>query len=1265
MKNLISKYISGYSLGGWLLCGMLSLALWGCSDDLDIRDALPDYGYGEDYITIDFEMPDTEHVITRSYDDLNERKITDFTVLIFDKSDYLLKRDDFTSYQIAQLLIGLEGENRKFTYQLAVNEEDISNQNIGKITAVANTILSDGPDLLSGFNGRSKTFEDFLDIMSSMNRSDNGFIMSGIKNETGTLRLTRTAAKISLKNEYEDANFSLHNFAVYNMAKDCYLPAAVRQNQNRDWYSNTITSSTQQPGNVQNLGVSGSNGNVTFDLTDYCYVNPTKTHEELKVYTYVVMYAAYHGKNYYYAVPLYYSNEREDGTKDEGYYDIEPNHWYDMRIKKVLKEGDPDPETAIKNHNNNQIWVEIHDHNPEVLTMISDGIHELGATREIRLDKVNNKGIITIKCFAADMDNIDLNEIEFVKDSWIDINLKNQSAYTKEEDKGTALNPDKNNPGMELKYEVTINTSRQIFSEETNIIKVRWKGLEREITVVYDPGFSMDQICKASLTIQPGSGEGDAKKISNYWTFVEGLGEAKTESSSSESETGTPKLFGIKAEDMVNSKKRTGGFHFPMPYGKNFDTTPWEYIYTLDFSKQNNTDVSGIIEKIEAIPSGDTAGSITWTPSTRTKGTLTWTGSKTSYNYVDGSIKFIITYNNESVPTELVMNVYHTGFFHYDSDPKYCPDVDKGYYYYEVVPMGSGYWLDRNIGAKGSLRFIDTEDSTNPIGDKKNGGRLFTIATPRDYEGAIIDTGMCPPGYHIPNQGEWDDIRMTTNFTAQAITSADNSMFVSTFYRTGNAKIGNVYFQKARFYNESNVYIHPEKYTEDANVGDAGGGYYWTTTQAPAMEKQYMGNWFRALYLIGSSASYNNASVYDHRMLVRCKAGASVAESQEHFVSLNAHNVTHVFLFDKVSKTPLYNFPGKALGSASSSKSWQYFYCSTTLPLDQLLVIFTKVDENGKVTLYTKDGDGYSTSVKYSKDILNEKYAWTVERGKYYDFCTKASTRPDGIVTEEQPDECDAVTSGSGSGGDDGGGVANKGRYETERVEGTNLKPDDNEVILWQGDDVVGWDENHRINCSFWDLVQPGTKIRIYGQRVDSSAKVGIRYQGWGNFLGTADDVFQYNNVNGYVEIELREDLLKEIRQHGIMVVGDKFRLTYFTIVDFELPSGPYVWEGNIKGTWSDDNPTFSGLLSTNYNWDNVTANSKLRISYIGDAPQIKLLYGDNSFWMQIDPWNYSGWQSPVTITLSANDISTIKSKGGIKFCGGNYDLTKVEIIIN
>lgn len=1006
------------------ICSMVSLLLPSCSDDLsDFRSDIKD----SSSISFNFVIPVTDHIVTRAddYDNGDERKVSNIVILVFSSDGKIIQRQDLNN--IPTTLYD-PTTTREFPYTLNLNSE--AQNDLGKtVYAIANTDIGNG-DLLSAYqNGSDKTITDLEKEVASnyMNPDTKALIMSGkLSTEESIIYLSRSAAKITVKDCYQKNEFKLIDYYVWYTAEKCYLTAATS--------SNNVFYPVDSPAKDNKIHSS----EITLD-GDYrydCYVNPTRSHLEdgVTATVYVVIQAKYNEEICYYALPIYDNDSKT-------FFDIKPNHWYDMRITGVNSIGSSSEENAIKNHNFNQITVQIHDHAPDVLSMVSDGTHELGVSRNISLSN-NETAILYVKCFSADSDIFNINDLTLTVtegDEWIQIvePLENPgdnnygeykySYHVVEPNDSYYLDPD--DAGVQLQFTVKVRDGYEFYAEETGNINVSYRGLERDVSVTYKADFTVNEVCDAVLYIfnmdqSQESREsyyssdyatliGDDRRITDYWTFIKGEGSGKEKSSGSLQ----PKLWGIDSEMLVDGKIRTHGFHFPMPYGKSHK---WEYEYKVDFSKLVNNDKS----KIDNITCkiGNTSDSfiknyIGYRYDSNTKDVWLYLkdGGKyssdmlSSYQYAGGNITFHITFTDDTPKKEITVSLYHTGFFHFEGNQNYVPNEDYGYYYYEVKPLiGKGeslYWLDRNLGAQSNLRYVDNGNSLKPLGEPSARGRYLTISDPKSdetlYSEPTFDEFManiCPPGYHIPTTSEWNEVRLSDNFITESQTFQEET-FITSYYNVGNDKIGNVFFPKARFYQDANTGLSSQKFEVRSNSGDSESGYYWTSTEAPGMEKQNMGNWLRALYINGTSTTYNNASISDHKLPVRLVAGVEPPSQKDNYISFNVHNVTHVYIFDGSTGSPLYPFPGKAVGSNESSQKWQYFNCTTTVPLQNLYAIFTHMDDNG-VTVFSRNGDSFVQGQKLTDIMKNvEENAWSIDiiLKRSLDFCIKGADRDNNI----------------------------------------------------------------------------------------------------------------------------------------------------------------------------------------------------------------------------------------------------------------------------
>lgn len=1277
----ISKNITGFIKGFQFISLILAMAIMSCSEQIDFSEGVKELPDG--YLRLDLAVPDPVRVNTRA----GESDIQNLEVFIFSKDENTFYQH--LSYPGTSLTNGSVG----VALNGAARNAEIT------IYAVANNETCKDIQTVAGLKEH---------VISSLDQENTGLPMLGFQSvntavdNNATISLYRAVAKLSAKSSV--ANTSVSQLRIYEYSKEAYLGAyhnndsfIIKESPKASGKEEYIESQPATGGAVSFAFTFPSKGmDMTFD-ENYGRV------EDAHYGAFIILQVERNGEKQqkqYYRINL----RKEDENGELEFLDLLPNHHYSVEITGFLTDGYPSYEEAFNHPESDQfVTYKIHDHAMEIRSMVTDGYNELGVTPEVTFNSSSDEKMVVVKIFSPEESNYDKTITVTSSSNWIEVtgptpHIYKGEGYEGEEDPDNPFKEDYNKtwdedtPGKQYEYKVKINNGAKDYEDLIGEITFNWNGLSRTVKVNFEASFLLPQACSVTLTINSVDKNGSQSqfaKINDYWTFVTAIGESPDKNGTTAGVANTPRLFGIKPENLVGSKKRMNGFHFPMPYGELHKDKPWTYVYTVDFAPLlEQPDIKGkTIESISAnITSTDENlmkdGLINWNYTYGNSGTLTFNQSVLSdkYEYLGGTISFNINYKDDNYKSEVHASLYHTGFFHYEGDSKYAPETEKGYYYYEVLPMAGSHWLDRNIGAKANKSYIDTEDVSADTG-RESAGRHYTIINElQDLQLPVFDFEMIPPGYHVPNSTEWDDLRLHDNFITQTVT-VNSTLYMSTFYQTNNSKIGNVYFQKARFCNRKNIYQdQTTKYTEKATAGDAGAGYYWSVTEAPAMEKEQMGNWLRALYLNGSSSTYNNASVTDHRMPIRCIAGTYDERkiTPENYISFNVHEATHVYLYTKVNPTPLYTFPGKAIGTSDSAEKWQHFYCSTTQDPEDLLMVFVKLQDDGKVMIRKKSGDSFVSTQEFDKVKLAEE-GWSVAEGlgKYFDFCEVGQDRPSCVfVPDDKKEPTDCNTGNSGGGGGDS--TYKQGGNEKSR--GNIYTPGEDELKIWEGSHIVNWDQT-KVYFDYWEAVPVGTMLRLYGYSAGwAENQVDIRPHDWnGKFLNTDDGYFEYGGVDGYVEIELTQDLLNDIKYKKLMITGKGFNLTYVTLTpkfDLNIPEAPKVtpdsdrehiiWEGNQYVSW-DGGPSITITSWDNGSWSSLSGSATLKVyAYSqysgGEWYCYSLRYNDwnnldGDLGQQVD--NPSGSQS---FNLTSGIISKLASTGGLLITGKNCVIRLVTI---
>lgn len=953
-----------------LLFTISALLVGGCSDELSTFNS----GENDNKIQLKINVPEAAIVKTREVATEEEMSLQagkNVYAYFFNEENKLIGSEK------------LSGVTDGSTVTIRMTPDMQSAESL-KIVVVGN--LEEGG--IAGLTEKSSVYTDLLQkslALEENSQPGSPFVMSGVAQGTGlsyTVDLERTAAKISVQLSGAK-DFRLEGYSVYNAPSEgFYTAGAVSKDTSIESDKDDFIFKTGNSVYNISTGVEGVYSN---------YIYPVKTvggtnyqlGESISE-AYIVLKGRYGNdtESSFYRVDLKASSTGDD------YLDIEPNHWYQIEIKEVKRRGYSSAGQAVLRSMNDEMAIEavIHDHAANVMSMITDGVRELGATYEViwKETEGSNVNTFTIKWYSPN--NSEQSEKPIVTilsgEDWLEIDGEPTEVGAIDETNGNQAEKDNDgkdvadNPGNRLNYTLSSAVAVPVYDMEA-VIRVEWMGMKRDVTIRRNVSFDPLTICRAQADFNDGT------SITDYWSFLLGDGERQGD---------TPKLWGVDKNAMADGKIRDEGFHFAMPYGNDHGT---KYEYSLWFDETLFPDISDIyvdkigdsylVDHIQVMTYDDGNNNIV---QEKNKVVLLYDvdqSESTKFTYATGSLKFWITFKPEGSATEettqVTFDTYHTGFFH--------KDKDGDYYYYEVVPMGNKYWLDRNLGAKSNRMYVDNGAALSHGGNPDAAGRFYTIAMPgSEYEDCNIYNSLSIPGYHLPNRAEWDAVRLSADFTSENITE-DNISYTATFYQTPVSKIGRVYFPKARYYNSANSY--KTMYENKANMGDAGSGYYWTTTSAQGLEKEQIGQWLKVLNLSGSSNTYINGSINDSKMNVRLAAGRNIETDEVYAINFNVKGATHVYLYSTDiygNKSGIFSFPGKAIGNQSSvdnlykDNTSDYIHFSYNSPISpaDLKVFFTYVEDSGKITILSvnnatnlKDAEGWDVMVGWNYFFNEDK----------------------------------------------------------------------------------------------------------------------------------------------------------------------------------------------------------------------------------------------------------------------------------------------------
>ncbi len=735
-------------------------------------------------------------------------------------------------------------------------------------------------------------------------------------------------------------------------------------------------------------GETVSNGDGTYSPI---YAYPTRNSSDGKPF--VIINAPFNGEYYYY--PILFKDENGEALP------LRANHWYEVIVGEVKAAGFDTDEEAARNWHDVLVDATIYDHAPEVYDMISDGIRELGVTDVIEYDGQADDSdfsekILTVKYYSPIASEMEKAPKVEAMEEWIELS---EPTITNGDDSDT--------PGKIATYKIKFKTSQALGALE-GAIRTSWRGLERETSVKWNRPFNGNDVSTVKLTII--NGDSDAT-ISDYWKFLAGEGTGTAISGEA------PILLGISPDKMCGIK-RNEGFHFPVMYGP--DGNRWSYKYDVTMTTLTGED--DFDWSIRFSPNSDAVISnnvkFSTTGGVHTKGqsdvtfTITCDGAAPGYTYGVGQMILEIAPRNkvaERITKRYLFNLYHTGFFHFDSN-QYGYRKDQhttGYYYYEVLPIdgpqGVRYILDRNLGATAAGMYIQKLDGTSHItgapstafgpGNESAGG-YYTVAN--YYENGYVDPEMydgtnkrlSPPGYRLPTQTAWNSIRNSAKFVTKQET-ANNVSYFTSYYLTkvtesGITRTDTIYFPKSRYLEAGNP------------NGDANTGYYWTMTPAAGTEKEEIGKWLKSLQLNGSTSTYINGNVVNHYMSVRCINDIK-DDNKINVTSFNVSGATHVFLYSGEVGDGNYmsTWPGVPIGNYSTMENgwFNFVYESANYAAKDLKVIFNFVDKSGKIITISKNkGSGLKDSEGWGAEELLRQWVKCDRNAK---TVTTTTNKPD------------------------------------------------------------------------------------------------------------------------------------------------------------------------------------------------------------------------------------------------------------------------------
>ena len=937
----------------------MALLLGACADD-DFR--LPN-GLGEDgSIELTLAVPSMNTVSTRA---TNEDDINTLKLLIFDSNDKLKQIIDKEDLSLS---VSGTGTDKRYSVKAKIDAEirGESDLNFYFIANYPSEITLEKEQDLALFTtwGDSEMRYNTPTGANHIRMSGHATLAELAGNNSVAMKRNSAKITVSDKNPLAD-DAQAYTFNVYGTASSALLFSGAMTNT-KDGMKAHYGEAT-----VANVGMLSAADDIPEPMAadiEALYVHPTRNDIDSQIRPFVIIQAPFEGTEYYYRVDFRTAEKDETGNITKlNELDITANHWYQFIVEEVTGKGATTDVEAAKAPSS-LISVEIKDYTPVTFNMVTDGSRELGVNHELvytgsstDADPTSN---LYVKLYSPDdSDYPDMSVEAFSKllslsDDWISIASVAEADAENEKDL-----PGFDGKGRVYRVAIQFNQTSAPGTLEGEIL-VNWKGLSREVPVIWKRDFDATELCDVKLYMKQGPDAARVEVASDYWTFLK------------------ESVEGVSAEANMGTA-RNEGLHFPLMYGEM--ESLWEYEYEVTYKAfASKTYDYKIFSRGTIINTEFTVGSTTGTEISGSNhtGNLVVTVKKptNSWLYTYGEMVLAIAEPGTEDWKEYPLDLYHTGFFHDHAQTdthRVGGNTGNKYYYYEVLGDGNGnYWLDRNLGAvsagycvydsNGNVYATDGEAS-----EGASAGGYYRVADNNDGATPAMYENLCPPGFQIPRQEIWNSVRNSDKFVKTFTGAYYNGYLISENGRR-------IHFPKVRYYG-----------ADDSMSGEARAGYYWSSTASTGFEKEQVGRWLEGFVVSGSVTSYLSCPVNvttgtkGFAMNVRCVNKTSDS-GNSYRINFSVAGATHVYIYNEVNgvRTAAYTWPGKAIGDYNTMTADQYMsfvYDSPTTPADQWYVIFNYKDANGQIHTFSKNL-GHTTDKPSS-----ELEGWKVKGEKFSD----------------------------------------------------------------------------------------------------------------------------------------------------------------------------------------------------------------------------------------------------------------------------------------
>lgn len=954
----------------YLALAAFGLLLASCTDE-DILNPTSQYRDG-DPVTLNFNIsiPEAEEVaVTRASTD-DENKVENLTLLVFsgNSADATLEQV-YTSYKYSGefsetgTMTSVDDTHKKFTATVKASTE-----------SKAIYILANAGELLFGSSDskleiNTTTVAALQELQTNTNPPSfvmSGSVVSPIPHAdllTKDFPLYRSHAKVTVKvAESLKEVFTLEGFYLCNTQADGSVVAYPLYGETTS--TATLPDATDNPKeeeltaeNYQNILVAANGAQYLAPTANAASDNNSHS-KNTKIF--LLVKGTYRdGNTYYY---------HADFKTEDGPLDVRPNHHYDVTITRVDRIGYRHSFDGFKGAlaGAENITTDIKDINPDSHHLASDGVTEIGVESDtLSITGTDENASITFNVTVnLSAETAEAPSLEFTWDqgaapSWL-------AQPTAAQDQTTT------SPSKVWNYTVTLQTTQANPAGERREARlgISCRGVLCYVTVIQEPDFSAHQFGSVSLTVKEYTRDpndwsiintSDLKVSTDYWKFIH-------------NEDSNNPLYGINPDDM-HGKVRTEGFHAPMsdyqqfiytftvPNGGEYANYTWHIELAEDYQTnsegkpfllfwENENSQAGEGKSIKDFIYHTTEQEMTGQTFIFTNNLLDLQNdgniTDDAYRYGEKAFRIILT-NKSNNGEKLVFayDLYHTGVFdYYKNDNEYevsGRDIQTGWYYYEVILMGSNYWLDRNLGATSASYYTQDVDK----GDAYAAGGLYRIAKNENGSPVMLSKDeledIAPKGFRVPTMTEFQILTQDSRFHHDNLGS-----YWTNYYDTGKPEQGRVYFPKTgMWYN-------------GAAAGSNSTGYYWTQSRASDASGTERGWWLQDMQFAGS-----NSSPYRYRiqesgtqnytgMSVRCVYDSRKIE-EINTIKFHVKGYTHVFLYyqdpsDPTNRTYLNAWPGDqiAVNTDASLSMYHTFTYETMMDYgyENLRVVFNVVKDD-------------------------------------------------------------------------------------------------------------------------------------------------------------------------------------------------------------------------------------------------------------------------------------------------------------------------------